>query len=106
MPLLGGLLGALLGGLSASWGDMITRKAVLVAASVALVVSITAGAVAAVTALCAGLVYAFPAVGLGVWLFVPDNASACVGVCLGCDATLAVAGWWRSNVRLGSQIAS
>lgn len=107
MSVLAGMLMRVFGALFVSMADTLGRKAALVVASTALVGTITAGAVAAVTALCAGLIATFPGpLGLGAWLCVPDNASACVGVCIACDGALAVAGWWRGNVRLGAQVAS
>lgn len=106
MPQLAAMFMGFFGSLFGSAADTLTRKAALIAGAVALIATCVAGAVAAVTTLCAGLLYAFPGpVGLGVWLFVPDNASACAGICVACDAGLAAASWWRSNVRLGAVVA-
>lgn len=107
MPKLAAMLMRVFGALFGSMADALGRKAALVVATTTMIGSIVAAAVASVTALCAALIYTFPGpVGLGVWMFVPDNASACVAVCVACDGLLAVASWWRANVRLGAQVAA
>lgn len=106
MPLLGGLLVALFEKVFGQWADTLTRKAAIITAAVTAISVLTAAMIASLSALVASIVPALPsAVGAGVWLFVPSNSAACLGIIFSTDAAVALYRWSRANVVLAAQVA-
>jgi len=98
MPLLGALLVTLFVGLAEFFAKWITRKIAVVAAGIAVFLSITTALYFALSLLVAGIVVVFPmsaAVATGVWMMVPDNGPAVIAACIAGDAAIAV---YRMNV--------
>lgn len=106
MPILGAFLLVFFEKLFGAWADTFTRKAAIIVAAVAAITALTTAFVAAMSSSIAGIMPTLPSmVGTGVWLFVPSNAPACLGIIFACDAACAVYAWARGNVTLAAQVA-
>ena len=107
MPLLGGLLVVIFDKLFGAWADTLTRKAVIITTAVATITALTVAFVAGLQALATSLLVALPSgIGTGVWIVVPYNASACLGVIFAADSACAIYAWSRDKVTLAAQVAS
>jgi hypothetical protein len=108
MPLLGGLLITLFGGIASFLVQFIAKKAALAIAAVATFGLLTAGLIAGLQLLVAGLITAFPEsnpVFLSMlWVAIPDNAAACVSVCIATDTACALYRWNAANVKLAASV--
>jgi len=103
MPLLAAFLGVLWGKLVVLLGLYFTKKAAAITATAAALFSLVTVAYTAISGLAAGLVGSLPAGGaLGIWLFVPDNAGACVTACIAADAACALYRLNREYLRLAA----
>jgi len=103
MPILGSLLVTLFGGLATFFVRFLAVRAAAVTAAIATFVALTAALYGSALALQAGLEVAFPSIVLtGVWLFVPDNAVACLAACIGCDTACALYRWNTGTLRLAA----
>lgn len=107
MPIFAALVALAFEKLFGAWADTLTRKAAIIAAAVAAIAALTVALVGTLSAAVSGIMPALPAgIGTGVWLFVPYNAPACLGVMFAADAALGVYGWARGNVKLAAQVAA
>jgi len=78
-----------------------TKKAAAIVASAAALSVLVVTMYTAVGALASGAAASLPAGGaLGIWLFVPDNAAACITACIACDVAVALYGLNRDYLRL------
>lgn len=107
MPLLAGLLGGLFSGLVEFLARYFTKKVAIGAAAVAAFGLLTLTLWTAIGAALAGVAATFPAgsaVATGVWLCVPDNASACVAACISVDTAVALYRWNLGSLKLASSV--
>jgi len=98
MPIFGGLIASLFVGIAEFFAKWITRKVAVIGAGIAVMASITAALFLALSAVIAGIAVTFPmnpALATGIWILIPDNATACIAAMLGWDVTLHV---YRLNV--------
>lgn len=103
MPILGSLLVSLFGGLAGFFVKFLGVRAAAVAAALTTFGTLTVALYAAVAAVAAGLQTTFPAIVLtGVWLFVPDNATACVAACIACDSLCALYRWNTGTLKIAA----
>jgi len=101
------LLSAWLTSIFVSWVGYfavnLTKKAAMIAAGIATFSGIVASMYAAMAALVAGASYAFPNGGLiatGVWLFLPDNAIACMTIMIAADVCMSLFFWQSVNLQI------
>ncbi len=102
MSLLAGLVLSLFGGLFGQIATIFGTRMAVAAAAVSAFSVLTLAFVAAMAALASGISAGFPggpSVALGVWLFVPSNAPACLAAIFTCDAACALYRWKMTNVR-------
>jgi hypothetical protein len=106
MPLFAALVALIADRFFGAWADTLTRKAAIIAAGIALIVTLTTGFVATGIALVNSLLPQLPAVaGTAVYLFVPYTAVPCLAAMFACDAACGVYAWARSHVVLAAQVA-
>jgi hypothetical protein len=103
MSKLAGWLTSLFSGLTVYFAAHMTKRAALIAAGIATFAGMVTALYAAMAALVSGAVAAFPNGGMiatGVWLFVPDNAMACVGIMIAADTALSLFFWQNVNLQI------
>jgi len=106
MPLLGSLVVTLFGGIASFLVRFLAVKAAAVAAAVATFGALTVALYAAASGAATAIAVAFPPVMLtGVWLFVPDNAVACMAACIACDTAVALYRWNTGTLKLAASVS-
>jgi hypothetical protein len=98
MPLLAGLLVSLFGSIAEFFALGVARKTAAVLAGIAIMAVITAALWVAMSALVVAIAVVMPTASyvlLGCYLFVPDNALACISACFAADTAIAI---YRLNV--------
>lgn len=106
MPLFAVLVVGMFGKFFGAWADTLTRKAAIIVAAVAAISALTVAFVSTVVGLVTSIMPGLPSVAsTGIWLFVPYNAAACLGVMFAVDAMCGVYAWSRGNIKLAAQVA-
>jgi hypothetical protein len=103
MPLLGGLLVTLFGGLATWLTGFLSLRVAIAAAGIAAFSALTLALFAAASGLASGITAAFPSIVMtGVWLMVPDNAIPCIAAIISCDTAMAIYRWNVTNVNIAT----
>lgn len=103
MPLLGGLMVSLFGGLASFLASVIGMRAAVLLAGITASLGMLATLTAAITAALAGLVAAMPTESgflTGLYFAVPDNGPAVIAFVLMVDGSLAVYRLGMDKVRM------
>ena len=106
MPVLGGLIVSLFGGLASFFVRFIGVRLAAIDAAVGTWGALTVALYTAAGAVSATLSATFPPfIMTGVWLFVPDNAVACVSAAMMCDTLVALYRWNTGTLRLAAAVS-
>lgn len=103
MILLANWLTSLFTSLTAVFAVWFTKKAAFIAAGIATFAGLVTALYGAFAALVSGISVAFPsggAIATGIWLFVPDNAPACLAVMIAADTALSLFFWQFVNLKI------
>lgn len=105
MPILGQLIVSLFASLAAFLVKFLAVRTAIMAAAFATFTALTVAVYVAAGVLAATIVATFPGMVMtGVWLFVPDNAPACVAAMIACDVLIAVYRWNIGSLKLVSSV--
>lgn len=96
-------LAGILGSLAGFFGQWMTKKAAIGSAALAALAAFTIGFWVALKALMMGVLVAAPSICELSWL-IPDNAAACVSVCISATIVKAVYDWHVENIKVLSYI--
>ncbi len=106
MPLLGGLLVSLFGGLLTFFVKFLAVRGAAVAAALATFAALWAVVFTAASVAASSVTMAFPTMAMtGVWLFVPDNAPVCLAAILSIDTAALMYKWNYTGLQLATRTA-
>jgi len=104
MPILSGLLVSIFGVFATFLTKFLGVRLAAIVAAVASFTALLVGTYGALAATAAGITATFPTMLMtGVWLFVPDNASACLAAGIACDTVCALYRWNDGALQLAAK---